>query len=200
MAPLAGRRLAELLQEQQEPFLLDVYLLENGYSGRSVCTEATATCWPAGTACRRLQRLGCSCHGFQSRREGILGCLVGVFGRRRPPKAPNGRRGALEDGGSPSSSRMARKARSTCREDAGDLGKIKVGKLCRRFVSSFMIELELASDGLCSCRLTQREPMGGSPRRRPSSSAPCLSWSCSTLTMVRRHMTTVPSLSLSLSP
>ncbi|MQL94984.1 hypothetical protein Taro_027649 [Colocasia esculenta] len=116
MASLAGRRLAELLQEQQEPFLLDVYLLENGHSGRILCSNATATCWPGGsTACRRLRRL--ASHGFQGRGERILGSLLGVFSRRKPPRSSNW--------GGGSTSIMGAKARSNT-EDGRELGKPKV--------------------------------------------------------------------------
>ncbi|CAL9772256.1 unnamed protein product [Musa acuminata subsp. burmannicoides] len=69
-----GMRLFELLEEQQEPFLLDVYLLEHGYSDRAVKTDAAAfMCWPAG-ACRRLRRL--STHGFKRKRAGFLTSLL----------------------------------------------------------------------------------------------------------------------------
>ncbi|KAJ8470104.1 hypothetical protein OPV22_024447 [Ensete ventricosum] len=70
-----GMRLFELLEEQQEPFLLDVYLLERGYSDRAMKTNAAAfLCWPAG-ACRRLTRL--STHGFKrKKRAGFLRCLL----------------------------------------------------------------------------------------------------------------------------
>ncbi|RWV79012.1 hypothetical protein GW17_00059923 [Ensete ventricosum] len=70
-----GMRLFELLEEQQEPFLLDVYLLERGYSDRAMKTNAAAfLCWPAA-ACRRLTRL--STHGFKrKKRAGFLRCLL----------------------------------------------------------------------------------------------------------------------------
>ncbi|CAL9103958.1 unnamed protein product [Musa textilis] len=77
-----GMRLFELLEEQQEPFLLDVYLLEHGYSDRAMKTNAAAfACWPAG-ACRRLRRL--STHGFKRKRAGFLRCLLNkvVCGRK----------------------------------------------------------------------------------------------------------------------
>ncbi|WOK99593.1 hypothetical protein Cni_G08305 [Canna indica] len=49
-----GRRLFELLEEQQEPFLLDVYLLEHGYSDRAIKADATFMCWPSRL--RRIKR------------------------------------------------------------------------------------------------------------------------------------------------
>ncbi|XP_038982934.1 uncharacterized protein LOC120110972 [Phoenix dactylifera] len=67
-----GRRLFELLEEQQEPFLLEVYLLENGYSNRVLKSQAASMCWPGG-AFQRLQRL--SSHGLK-RRCGFLRCIL----------------------------------------------------------------------------------------------------------------------------
>ncbi|XP_072957820.1 uncharacterized protein [Typha angustifolia] len=63
-----GRRLSELLQEQQEPFLLDVYLLENGYSSRALKSPSVGRCCSL-SACSRLLRL-CR-YGFK-RRGGVL--------------------------------------------------------------------------------------------------------------------------------
>ncbi|WOL10913.1 hypothetical protein Cni_G19672 [Canna indica] len=55
--PINGRRLFEMLQEPQEPFVLEVYLLEKGYSNRLLSSQSTRiVCWP-GKGCRRLQRL-----------------------------------------------------------------------------------------------------------------------------------------------
>ncbi|XP_064963043.1 uncharacterized protein LOC135636128 [Musa acuminata AAA Group] len=70
-----GRRLFELLEEQQEPFLLDVYLLEHGYSDRATRANDAAAfmCWP-GSACRRLRRFGTN--GFKRKRGGILRLLL----------------------------------------------------------------------------------------------------------------------------
>ncbi|KAJ8513968.1 hypothetical protein OPV22_004402 [Ensete ventricosum] len=74
-----GRRLFELLEEQQEPFLLDVYLLEHGYSHRATGANAAAAaaafmCWPR-SACRKLRRFGT--YGFFKRkRGGILRFLL----------------------------------------------------------------------------------------------------------------------------
>lgn len=44
----SGRRLSELLEEQQEPFFLDLHLLEKGCSGRRL--DDTALCWPTAAA------------------------------------------------------------------------------------------------------------------------------------------------------
>ncbi|EHA8587152.1 hypothetical protein COCNU_scaffold001487G000030 [Cocos nucifera] len=69
------RRLFELLEEQQEPFLLDVYLLENGYSDRAVRSQATVVC--PGSACTRLPKL--SSHGFRRKRGGVISCILNKF-------------------------------------------------------------------------------------------------------------------------
>ncbi|URE05499.1 hypothetical protein MUK42_20956 [Musa troglodytarum] len=65
-SPGRGRRLSELLEEQQEPFLMDVYLVEKGYSDRLFTSQATSLCWPI-TACKRLKSL--QGHGFRRRRS-----------------------------------------------------------------------------------------------------------------------------------
>ncbi|RWW18155.1 hypothetical protein GW17_00017882 [Ensete ventricosum] len=65
-SPGRGRRLSELLEEQQEPFLMDVYLVEKGYSERLFTSQATSLCWPI-TACKRLKSL--HGHGFRRRRS-----------------------------------------------------------------------------------------------------------------------------------
>ncbi|KAL5204694.1 hypothetical protein ABZP36_009565 [Zizania latifolia] len=45
----SGRRLSELLEEKQEPFFLDLHLLEKGCSSRLLDGyDSTAMCWPAG--------------------------------------------------------------------------------------------------------------------------------------------------------
>lgn len=45
----SGRRLSELLEEKQEPFSLDLHLLEKGCSSRllDAYDDTTALCWPA---------------------------------------------------------------------------------------------------------------------------------------------------------
>ncbi|KAL6842864.1 hypothetical protein ACP4OV_027177 [Aristida adscensionis] len=43
----SGRRLSELLEEKQEPFFLDLHLLEKGCSSRLLDGYDTALCWPA---------------------------------------------------------------------------------------------------------------------------------------------------------
>ncbi|URD99550.1 hypothetical protein MUK42_30889 [Musa troglodytarum] len=70
-----GRRLFELLEEQQEPFLLDVYLSEHGYSDRATRANGAAAfvCWP-GSACGRLRRFGT--YGFKRKRGGMLRFLL----------------------------------------------------------------------------------------------------------------------------
>ncbi|XP_010941953.1 uncharacterized protein [Elaeis guineensis] len=70
------RRLFELLEEQQEPFLLDVYLLENGYSDRAVRPQARVMCSPE-SACTGLPRL--SSHGFRRKRGGVISCILSKF-------------------------------------------------------------------------------------------------------------------------
>ncbi|WOK98473.1 hypothetical protein Cni_G07185 [Canna indica] len=71
-----GRRLSELLEEQQEPFLLDVYLLEKGCSERLFASQPRNMCWPVN-ACRRLQRIP-SHDGF-TRRCWLLKCMLTKF-------------------------------------------------------------------------------------------------------------------------
>ncbi|XP_072973963.1 uncharacterized protein [Typha angustifolia] len=68
-----GRRLSELLEEQQEPFFLDIYLIENGYSTRILESQATSMCWP-GNASRRMQKL--TSNGFKRNECGLLRCMV----------------------------------------------------------------------------------------------------------------------------
>ncbi|KAL6654094.1 hypothetical protein ACP70R_007559 [Stipagrostis hirtigluma subsp. patula] len=43
----SGRRLSELLEEKQEPFFLDLHLLEKGCSSSLLDGYDTALCWPA---------------------------------------------------------------------------------------------------------------------------------------------------------
>ncbi|RRT64760.1 hypothetical protein B296_00041608 [Ensete ventricosum] len=82
-SPGRERRLSELLQEQQEPFLLDVYLMEKGYSDKLFASPATSLCWPINDACKRLQRIGS--HGFRRscwrrrRRCQLLRCMLAEF-------------------------------------------------------------------------------------------------------------------------
>ncbi|XP_072973658.1 uncharacterized protein [Typha angustifolia] len=82
-----GRRLSELLEEQQEPFFLDVYLLENGYSTRMLEAQAANMCWP-GNASRRLQRL--TSNGFKRTKGGLLRCVLSkILHRKHVRKALN---------------------------------------------------------------------------------------------------------------
>lgn len=60
-----GRRLCELLEEQQEPFLLDAYFLRHGYSDRAA-DAAACVCW-LGSACTRLK--GFSDYGLKRRKK-----------------------------------------------------------------------------------------------------------------------------------
>lgn len=81
-SPGRERRLSELLQEQQEPFLLDVYLLEKGYSDKLLASPATSLCWPINGACKRLQRI--ASHGlrrscWRRRRCQLLKCMLAKF-------------------------------------------------------------------------------------------------------------------------
>ena len=70
------RRLFELLEEQQEPFLLDVYLLENGYSDDKMFdSQSQSLCWPSIIACKTLKRM--SSNTFRRRRRlSFFGCIV----------------------------------------------------------------------------------------------------------------------------
>lgn len=61
----AARRLSELLQEQQEPFLVEATRARRPRRGRAAAGGGLAGCCPAA-ACRRLLRL-CN-HGFKKRR------------------------------------------------------------------------------------------------------------------------------------
>lgn len=64
-----GRRLYELLEEQQEPFYLDMYLLEKGYSTRFL-DEGPIMCWPGNE--KRMLRKFTSSQFKRKRREGFL--------------------------------------------------------------------------------------------------------------------------------
>lgn len=81
------RRLFELLQEQQEPFLLDVYLLERGYSERLLASQSTCpACWPGNPCRRRTQKL--TGRRFRTRREGtVRNMLSKLFSRRATKNA-----------------------------------------------------------------------------------------------------------------
>ncbi|KAM0888058.1 hypothetical protein ACQ4PT_028594 [Festuca glaucescens] len=66
----AGRRLSELLQEQQEPFLVEAAKTRRLRRGRTATSGGGGACCPVA-ACRRLLRL-CN-HGFKKRGVGIAG-------------------------------------------------------------------------------------------------------------------------------
>ncbi|KAL4181727.1 hypothetical protein AMTRI_Chr12g238840 [Amborella trichopoda] len=61
------RRLKELLEEKQEPFLLDVYLLENGHSKKSLEFKGDSSCWTADD-CKNLQSFS-RCNTVKMRRR-----------------------------------------------------------------------------------------------------------------------------------
>ncbi|KAF3323772.1 hypothetical protein FCM35_KLT12503 [Carex littledalei] len=65
-----ARRLYELLEEQQEPFFLDMYLLEKGYSTSFLDEEAPMMCWPGNE--KRMLRKFTSSQFKRKRREGFL--------------------------------------------------------------------------------------------------------------------------------
>ncbi|KAL0924939.1 hypothetical protein M5K25_005800 [Dendrobium thyrsiflorum] len=73
---LVGRRLYELLEQPQEPFLMEVYLLENGCSGRIVRSQSSPFCWPSNAAGKRLRKFGS--HGG-IRRSRVAGFLRRVI-------------------------------------------------------------------------------------------------------------------------
>lgn len=64
-----GRRLYELLEEQQEPFYLDMYLLEKGYSTRFL-DEGPIMCWPGNE--KRMLRKFTSSQFKRKRRDGFF--------------------------------------------------------------------------------------------------------------------------------
>ncbi|KAH7673613.1 hypothetical protein IHE45_08G018900 [Dioscorea alata] len=78
--PLNGeRRLFELLEEQQEPFLLDVYLLENGYSDNKMFdSHSQSLCWPSIIACKTLKRMSTNTFRRRTRRRRLsfFRCIV----------------------------------------------------------------------------------------------------------------------------
>ncbi|KAG6505266.1 uncharacterized protein LOC121987864 [Zingiber officinale] len=63
-----GRLLSELLEQQQEPFVLDLYLVERGYSEGCLASRSCSLCWP-GKGCKRLKLL--TSHGFRSWRKAL---------------------------------------------------------------------------------------------------------------------------------
>ncbi|URD73533.1 hypothetical protein MUK42_25502 [Musa troglodytarum] len=80
------RRLFELLQEQQEPFLLDVYLIERGYSSdRPLASQSTCpACWPGNPCRRRTQKL--TGRRFRTRRGGTVRNMLNKLFSRRATK------------------------------------------------------------------------------------------------------------------
>ncbi|KAG0467193.1 hypothetical protein HPP92_018184 [Vanilla planifolia] len=70
---LHGRPLFELLDEQQEPFLLETYLLDSGYSCSVLKSRNGIKCWPID-GCRRF--LGFDGHGLKRKVGGALSCIL----------------------------------------------------------------------------------------------------------------------------
>ncbi|KAJ0981835.1 hypothetical protein J5N97_010090 [Dioscorea zingiberensis] len=66
------RRLFELLEEQQEPFMLDVYLMENGLKCKA--TTTSPLCWPSH-ACMKLG-LSFKIHGVKRKRGWLLNFIL----------------------------------------------------------------------------------------------------------------------------
>ncbi|KAK1268282.1 hypothetical protein QJS04_geneDACA022079 [Acorus gramineus] len=82
-----ARRLFDLLQDQQEPFLLDIYLLEHGLFNRLQNLETSSRCWPYNPPTKTFQRS--LSHGLKKRRQGILMCtriLRSIFTKLRHGK------------------------------------------------------------------------------------------------------------------
>ncbi|XP_020591061.1 uncharacterized protein LOC110031949 isoform X2 [Phalaenopsis equestris] len=67
------RRLYEFLEKPQEPFLMDVYLFENGCSDRIIRSHSSPYCWPLNAAGKRLQKFG---YHEGLRRRSAAGCLT----------------------------------------------------------------------------------------------------------------------------
>lgn len=112
----------ELLEERQEPFLLAVYLLENGCRAERIPpSDPAAMSWTA-SACRRLHRM--AGHGLRKRKKEGPASLVAAFLHWRcpPPKGcSRSRRGelgsTLESGTSPCSAGNMRVSSSSSREN-----------------------------------------------------------------------------------
>lgn len=51
-----GRRLYELLEQPQEPFLMEVYLLENRCSGRIMRSQSPLFCWPLNGTDKKFRK------------------------------------------------------------------------------------------------------------------------------------------------
>jgi hypothetical protein len=97
----SGRRLSELREEKQQPFLLDIHLLEKGCSSsRLLDGHDTAMCWPAPVLKRLTSEKNASshCHRQGEKRQnqkpagGLLKLLLskvlpGTASRRPKPSA-----------------------------------------------------------------------------------------------------------------
>ena len=83
----SGRRLSELLEEKQEPFFLDLHLLEKGYSGRLLDGYETARCWPAAGAGNEaasvLKRLS-------SKKNKAVAAAASTRSKKKQQQPPNG--------------------------------------------------------------------------------------------------------------
>ncbi|XP_039137342.1 uncharacterized protein LOC120274864 isoform X2 [Dioscorea cayenensis subsp. rotundata] len=82
------RRLFELMEEQQEPFILDVYLMENGLTCKA-STRTTHVCWPS-FACMKLQSF--NIHGIRKNRGWLLNFILNklLHGKALQQKGGNG--------------------------------------------------------------------------------------------------------------
>ncbi|KAK1316061.1 hypothetical protein QJS10_CPA05g01624 [Acorus calamus] len=67
--PSPARQLFELLQDEQEPFLLDIYLLEHGLFNRLQNLETSSRCWPFNPPTKTFQRS--LSHGLKKRRQAL---------------------------------------------------------------------------------------------------------------------------------
>ena len=83
----SGRRLSELLEEKQEPFFLDLHLLEKGCSGRLLDGYDTARCWPAvgagNEAASVLKRL-------TSKKNKAAAASASTRSKKKQQQPPNG--------------------------------------------------------------------------------------------------------------
>ncbi|XP_078435705.1 uncharacterized protein LOC144706585 [Wolffia australiana] len=76
------KRLAELLQEQQEPFWPDLDILESGKARRSISSEFSTLCWPGSGVLRSL-RLQLD----RRRRKRLIRSVIKTLHLRHPPQA-----------------------------------------------------------------------------------------------------------------
>ncbi|GJN04619.1 hypothetical protein PR202_ga22183 [Eleusine coracana subsp. coracana] len=92
----SGRRLSELLEEQQEPFFLDLHLLEKGCSSSRLLLDGydTALCWPApaNDAAAVLKRLTSSSSSSSKKQKQSTGLLKLLLSKILHGKAGNGQK------------------------------------------------------------------------------------------------------------